>query len=82
MKNEKGISTWAVILIIALLIGAAVLWTKYFARPMATVMMQGADQAKPAIERANKASESVSRTIKVEEEATKKMNEDATKQQE
>ena len=82
MKNEKGISTWAVILIIALLIGAGILWSKYYAKPMATVMMQGADQAKPAIERANKVSESVSRTIKVEEEATKKMNEDATKQQE
>jgi hypothetical protein len=79
MKNEKGISTWAIILIIALLIGAAILWSKYYAKPMATVMMQGADQAKPAIERANKASESVSRAIKVEEEATKKMNEDAEK---
>lgn len=82
MKNEKGISTWAIILIIALLIGAGILWSKYYAKPMATVMMQGADQAKPAIERANKASESVSRAIKVEEEATKKMNEDAAKQQE
>ena len=79
MKNEKGISTWAIILIIALLIGATILWSIYFAKPMATVMMQGADQAKPAIERANKASESVSRAIKVEEEATKKMNEDAEK---
>ena len=79
MKNEKGISTWAVILIIALLIGAGILWSKYYAKPMATVMMQGADQAKPAIERANKASESVSRAIKVEEEATKKMNEDEEK---
>ena len=79
MKNEKGISTWAVILIIALLIGAGILWSKNYAKPMATVMMQGADQAKPAIERANKASESVSRAIKVEEEATKKMNEDEEK---
>jgi hypothetical protein len=79
MKNEKGISTWAIILIIALLIGAAILWSKYYAKPMATVMMQGADQAKPAIEKAHKASESVSRAIKVEEEATKKMNEEAEK---
>ena len=82
MKNEKGISTWAIIFIIALLIVAAILWSKYFAKPMATVMMGGADQAKPAIERANKASESVSRVIKVEEEATKKLNEDAEKKQE
>jgi len=82
MKNEKGISTWAIILIIVLLIGAAILWSKYFATPMATVMMGGADQAKPAIEKANKVSESVSGTIKVEEDATKKMNEDAEKKQE
>jgi hypothetical protein len=82
MKNEKGISTWVIILIIALLIGAAILWSKYFAKPMATVMMGGAEQAKPAIEKANKVSESVSRVIKVEEDATKKMNEDAEKKQE
>ena len=82
MKNEKGISTWVIILIIVLLIGAAILWSKYFAKPMATVMMGGADQAKPSIEKANKASESVSRVIKVEEDATKKMNEDTEKQQE
>jgi len=42
MKNEKGISMWAVILLIAVLIGAAILWSKYFAKPMATVMMGGA----------------------------------------
>jgi hypothetical protein len=79
MKNEKGISTWAIILIIALLIGAGILWSRYYAKPMATVMMQGADQAKPAIEKANKTSESVSRVIKVEEDATKKMNDDTEK---
>lgn len=79
MNNEKGISTWAIILIIALLIGAGILWSRYYAKPMATVMMQGADQAKPAIDKANKASESVSRVIKVEEDATKKMNEDTEK---
>lgn len=79
MNNEKGISTWVIILIIALLIGAGILWSRYYAKPMATVMMQGADQAKPAIEKANKASESVSRVIKVEEDATKKMNEDTEK---
>jgi cell division septal protein FtsQ len=44
MKNEKGISAWAIVLIIALLICAGVLWSKYYAKPMATVMMQGADQ--------------------------------------
>ncbi len=80
MKNEKGISTWAVILIIALLIGAAILWSKYFAKPMATVMMGGAEQARPAIEKAQQASDAVSRANKIAEEAVKKASEDADKE--
>ncbi len=74
-KNEKGISTWAVILIIASLIAAGFLWSKYFAKPTATVMMQGADQAKPAMEKARQASDTADRAVKAAEEATKKMNE-------
>ena len=76
MKNEKGISTWAVILIIALLIAAGFVWSRYFAKPMATVMMQGADQAKPAMEKAHQTSDAAERAVKAAEEATKKMNED------
>ncbi|HNY50279.1 MAG TPA: hypothetical protein PLV50_05090 [Smithella sp.] len=76
MKNEKGISTWAVILIIALLIVAGFVWSRYFAKPMATVMMQGADQAKPAMEKAHQTSDTAERAVKAAEEATKKMNED------
>jgi hypothetical protein len=76
MKNEKGISTWAIILIIALLIGAAILWSKYFAKPMATVMMGGAEQAKPAIEKAHQASDAADRANKIAEEAAKKLNDD------
>ncbi|KUG24607.1 hypothetical protein ASZ90_005601 [hydrocarbon metagenome] len=71
MKNEKGISTWAVILLIAVLIGAAILWSKYFAKPMATVMMGGAEQAQPAIEKAHKASEAVSQANVATEQAVK-----------
>ncbi|MGB5216934.1 MAG: hypothetical protein WBN66_01425 [Smithella sp.] len=77
MKNEKGISTWAVVLIIALLIAAGVVWSRYFAKPMATVMMQGADQAKPALEKAHQTSDTADRAVKAAEEATKKMNENA-----
>lgn len=77
MKNEKGISTWAVILIIALLVGAGFLWSQYFAKPTAEVMMQGADQAKPAIERAHKASDAAERAGKLTEETAKKIYEDA-----
>jgi len=75
MKNEKGISTWAVILIVALLIGAGLLWFKYFAEPTATVMMQGADQAKPAIEKAQQASDAAEQAGKAVEEATRQLNE-------
>lgn len=74
MKNEKGISAWAVILIIALLIGAGILWSKYFAEPTATVMMQGADQAKPAMEKARQVSDTADHAVKAAEEATKKLN--------
>jgi hypothetical protein len=79
MNNEKGISTWAIILIIALLIGAGLLWSKYYAKPMATVMMQGADQAKPAIERAHRASDVSDNANKVIEDTAKKVNEDTEK---
>jgi len=73
MKEEHGVSAWAVILLIALLIGAGLLWAKYFAEPTATVMMQGADQAKPAIERAHRASDAVDQTNKKTEDAVKQM---------
>jgi hypothetical protein len=79
MKNEKGISTWVIILIIALLIGAGILWSRYYAKPMATVMMQGADQAKPAIDRAKQASDTADRANKIAEETAKKINEEPGK---
>jgi hypothetical protein len=31
MRDEKGIASWVVIVIIALLIAAGFLWSKYFA---------------------------------------------------
>ncbi|PKN38805.1 MAG: hypothetical protein CVU62_00980 [Deltaproteobacteria bacterium HGW-Deltaproteobacteria-2] len=80
MKNEKGVSTWAIILIIAIFIGAVILWSKYFAKPMATVMMGGAEQAQPAIEKAHKASDAVSQTNKVTDEAAKKAGDDMEKE--
>lgn len=80
MKNERGISSWVVIVIIALLIAAGFLWSKYFAVPTATVMMQGADQAKPAIEKAHQASDAADRAGKIAEDAAKKLNEDAAAQ--
>ncbi len=79
MKNEKGISTWVIILIIALLIAAGVVWSKYFAEPTATVMMQGADQAKPALDNAHQASDTADQAVKAAEEATSKMNDEIQK---
>jgi hypothetical protein len=80
MKNEKGISTLGIILLIAVFLGAAILWFKYFAKPMATVMMGGAEQAQPAIEKARKVSEKVSQANKVNEEAAKKAGDDMEKE--
>lgn len=79
MRNEKGISTWLIILIIAVLIIAGVVWSKYFAEPTATVMMQGAEQAKPALNKAHQASDTADQAVKAAEEATRKMNEGAEK---
>jgi hypothetical protein len=79
MKNERGISKLGLFLIIALIIIAAIYWAKYFAKPMATVMMGGAEQAQPAIEKARQASDAVNRANQVTEDAAKKINEDAAK---
>lgn len=72
MRNEKGIATWIIILVIALIVGGAYLWSKHFAKPAATVMMQGADQAKPAIERAERAKTSMDNVTKSAEDIGKK----------
>lgn len=80
MKNEKGISKLSLFLIIAIIIVAAIYWARYFAKPMATVMMGGAEQAQPSIEKARQASDAVSKANKVVEDATKKINEDAEKE--
>jgi len=72
MRNEKGISAWIIILIIALIVGGAYLWSKHFAKPAATVMMQGADQAKPAIEKAEQAKSSMDNLTKSAEDVGKK----------
>jgi hypothetical protein len=79
MEKEKGISKLVLFVIIALIIVAAIYWARYFAKPMATVMMGGAEQAQPAIEKAKQASDAVSRTNQVTEEAARKVSEDAAK---
>lgn len=79
MEKEKGISKLVLVVIIALIIVAAIYWARYFAKPMATVMMGGAEQAQPAIKKAKQASDAVSRANKVTEEAAKKVSEDTQK---
>jgi hypothetical protein len=80
MKKEKGISKLILFLIIAIIIIAAIYWARYFAKPMATVMMGGAEQARPAIEKAQQVSDAVGRANKIAEEAAKKASEDADKE--
>ena len=79
MEKEKGISKLVLFVIIALIIVAAIYWARYFAKPMATVIMGGAEQSRPAIEKAKQASDAVSRANKVTEEAAKKVSEDTQK---
>ena len=79
MKNEKGVSKVVLFLITAIIIIAAIYWARYFAKPMATVMMGGAEQAQPAIEKAKQASDATNRATQAAVEAAKKASEDAAK---
>ena len=79
MKNEKGVSKLVLFLIIATIIIAAIYWARYFAKPMATVMMGGAEQARPAIEKAKQASDAVNRVNQITQDVEKKVGEDAAK---
>lgn len=79
MKKDKGISKVVLFVIIVIIIAAAIYWAKYFAKPMATVMMGGAEQAQPAIEKAKQARDAMNSVTKAAEEATKKLSEGAAK---
>jgi hypothetical protein len=79
IKNERGISKLVLFVIIAIIIVAAIYWAKYFAKPMATVMTGGAEQAQPAIEKAKQTRDAMNRVTQATEEATRKANEDAAK---
>ena len=79
MEKEKGISKLGLFLIIAIIIGAAICWARYFAKPMAKVMMGGAEQAQPTIEKAKQASDATNRATQAAEEAAKKASEDTQK---
>ena len=79
MNNEKGVSMLVLFLMIAIIIIAAIYWARYFAKPMATVMMGGAEQARPAIEKAKQASDAVNRANQVTEDEARKASEDEAK---
>ena len=66
-------------LIIVIIIAAAIYWAKYFAKPMATVMMGGAEQAQPAIDKAQKASDSMNRVTQTTAEIERKVSEGTEK---
>ena len=77
MQNEKDISKLLFLVIIVIFIVALIYWAKHFARPMATVMMGGAEQAQPAIDKPKKASNAMNRATQATEEAARKAGEDA-----
>ena len=79
MEKEKGISKFVLFVIIALIIIAAIYWARYFAKPMATVMLGGAEQAQPVIDKAKQASGATNRANQAAEEAVKKASEDTQK---
>jgi hypothetical protein len=79
MEKEKGISKLVLFVIIALIIIAAIYGARYFAKPTAIVMMGGAEQAQPVIEKAKQASDATNRANRAAEEAVKKASEDTQK---
>ena len=79
MKNERGISKLVFLIIIVIIIAAAIYWAKYFAKPIATVMMGGAEQAQPAIDKAQKASDTMNRVTQATEEIERKVSEGTEK---
>lgn len=79
MKNEKGITKLVLFIIIAIIIVVAIYYFSRPSRPMATVMMGGAEQAQPAIDKAKKASDAMNRVTQATEEMARKVNEDAEK---
>ena len=79
MKNEKGISKLVLFVIIVIIIVVAIYWAKYFAKPMATVMMGGAEQAQPAIDKAKQSSDAMNSVTQATEEMARKASEDAEK---
>ena len=66
-------------MIIIIIIVVEIYWAKYFAKPMATVMMGGAEQAQPAIDKAKQSSDAMNRVTQATEEMAKKASEDAEK---
>jgi hypothetical protein len=62
-----------------IIIVVAIYWAKYFTKPMATVMMGGAEQAQPAIEKAKQSSDAMNKATKAAEEVAKKVSEGAEK---
>ena len=79
MKNEKGISKLVLFVVIVIIIIIAIYWARYLVEPVATVMMGGAEQAQPAIEKAKQASDAMNKVTRATEEMARKASEDEKK---
>lgn len=79
IKQDKGISKLAFLVIMIIIIAAAFFWVKYFSEPMTTVVTGGAEQSLPALDKAKKVSETVNKAVQTTDEAARKVNEDVEK---
>jgi hypothetical protein len=79
VNNPKGISPLIVIVLIALLIVFAVVWVKYFSKPLTTVMTGGIERAEPAIDKARQAGDALEKLNRSTDETAKKLDEETGK---
>ena len=76
MKKTKGISTLALLLIIAIIIAGVYFFFKYFPEPVTEVLTGGARQSLPALDTAKKVGDKANKAVQATDEATKKLDED------
>lgn len=76
MRNQKGISKLAIVVLIALLIVILVIWSNYFSKPLTTVMTGGIERAEPAMDKAKQAGDAIDRLNRTTDETAKKIDEE------
>lgn len=73
MKNEKGISKLALLIILVVIIIFNYLLFKYFSKPVTEVLTGGAEYSLPALDKAKKVGDKANKAVQATDEAAKRM---------